>query len=359
MGKRLLVVWNIFGITLLLLILLSATLDAVLPDPGESKQVVPGAAEPDRQDSPAYNNAPWVATYWNEHDQAKAMRWQPYTYWRRKPFSGQTINVSDQGIRHTAKPNQTGYTVWMFGGSAVWGSGVPDSATIPSQLVRAAQDQQQPLLQIINFGESGYVSTQALFSLQQQLAREEPPDLVVFVDGVNDVFAALQAGQPGLPQNEFQRAQDFAVGRWEIMPVFLRWFPGFAKLLDTTDVTANPELAQAIGRHWLANLQQLDALSQQYGFQWLAYWQPSVFSRATPTAFEKSVIDASIAAHRQLQQAVDSWLQIQVLPKNASLLLDIFDTRVETIYLDFVHLGPLGNRLMAERIYQDIRRTKP
>lgn len=48
---------------------------------------------------------------------------------------------------------------------------------------------------------------------RQREGADAVPDVVVFYDGINDVIAVLQNGVAGVPQNETNRATDFAMGR--------------------------------------------------------------------------------------------------------------------------------------------------
>ncbi len=74
---------------------------------------------------------------------ARALTWAPYVYWKRKPFAGKYINVDERGLRRTwngklpeEKDSSAIIEVFMFGGSAMWGSGVSDDYTIASIVSR-------------------------------------------------------------------------------------------------------------------------------------------------------------------------------------------------------------------------------
>ena len=89
-------------------------------------------------------------------------------------------------------------TIFMFGGSTLWGTGSPDRNTIPSEL----QALLGPEYDIYNFGETGYVSTQELNYLLHRLSLGDIPDTVIFYDGVNDGYAgAYSPSIPRDPQN--------------------------------------------------------------------------------------------------------------------------------------------------------------
>lgn len=73
---------------------------------------------------------------------------------------------------------------------------------VDAETARALQD-------IINLGETSYVSIQDTILLLRLLQQGVRPDIVVFYDGVNDTFSAYQQGVAGLPQNEFNRQTEF------------------------------------------------------------------------------------------------------------------------------------------------------
>ena len=72
-------------------------------------------------------------------------RWQPYVYFRPKPFQGKTITIGADGLRATWQPHrsigesdaaQKPVKLLMLGGSSLWGFGARDDQTIPSLLAR-------------------------------------------------------------------------------------------------------------------------------------------------------------------------------------------------------------------------------
>lgn len=53
------------------------------------------------------------------------------------------------------------------------------------------------------------MSTQVVIALLLQLQKGQIPDLVIFYDGVNDMYSAYQQKVAGLPENEFNRVKEF------------------------------------------------------------------------------------------------------------------------------------------------------
>lgn len=343
--------WQTVGAVLLLLLIINALLLWLLPDPLQSKQRVPGSKAPSKQSSDAYEGYRWVADYYNEHRSARSMQWEPFTYWRRQQFSGQQITIDENGIRQSWSRPDASREVWMFGGSAVWGTGVDNNHTLPSLLGRQ-YDENGQAYRFVNFGESGYVSSQGLIRLVRRLQAGHRPYAVIFYDGANDVFSALQSGQAGIAQNEQQRALDFAMGRGEPAAYLLSAFEGIARLVAPPSGDLDiPVLAQSVVSAYKTNVEAVEALASVYGFRTFFFWQPTLFSRDQPSQFEARVLDAAWSDHRQLQLLSDQ-LVAEVLTEKANFfaLTDALDDGIETRYLDFVHLGPRGNTEVATQM---------
>jgi len=97
------------------------------------------------------------------------------------------------------------FRIFFLGGSTTYGYNVTDGETIPSSFVRAYR-QKYPAgraIQVINLGMPFYFSYQELIQLTDKLFRDEKPDMVIMLDGLNDCLQANAA---------FTRAPVFAPG---------------------------------------------------------------------------------------------------------------------------------------------------
>ena len=121
--------------------------------------------EPRRPEmSPAYAGAAWVPDFFREQSLRLA---SPYTY---VPFRvtgvskwhGTYYNNDEHptGIwRRTLNPEggqcqqHPKTSVWVFGGSTVYGTGVPDWATLPSYLSRNLNSDGRACVLVTNFGD--------------------------------------------------------------------------------------------------------------------------------------------------------------------------------------------------------------
>ncbi len=209
---RLRTAWCIVGITLLVLILMEAGSRAVFA----LHDALTAAPVPDRRLlAEGYAGATWPVTHYRELE-LLSERWQPYVYFRQKPFRGETIRIRPDGLRDLwhplPGPNQPSrpksIKLLMLGGSSLWGYGARDEHTIPSLVAKALHDRGDRL-EPRNLAEMGYVSTQEFVALRRELQAGYRPDVVVFYDGVNDTTSALLGGAAGLTTNEVNRQREF------------------------------------------------------------------------------------------------------------------------------------------------------
>lgn len=358
--------WVILGITLVLLFVVDQLLRAVLPAPARDVPMDATMTAPARERAQAVAADGWIDQYWREHAASRHTEWHSYVYWRRRPYAGDLVNIDAHGFRVTpAAQVPVQRRIWLFGGSTVWGTGNRDAGTLAAQLQQIYQERAPELgVQVKNFGESGYVSRQSLTAFQSALACPEPPaDLAIFLDGANDVFAALQAGAAGLPQNEDNRRREFNSSRraGQLLQSWLMRLEGIARLAGVSSSNRMeselPALAQAISAHYFTQVKQAQALGMRYGVDLIYAWQPTAFDRNPAIADELAIIGASAAQHVSLQRlSTEQVAQMQVRTQLApalplEYLRGVFDEVPAPVFFDFVHLSEAGQRVLALKLF--------
>lgn len=322
----------------------------------------------ERAAADTYAGADWVDAYFAEFARANRTQWRSYVYWRRKPFAGRFINIDDGGVRRTwtsAASGEAPRRVFLLGGSVMWGTGARDDHTIASEVARALDAGGVAGVRVINFGEGGYVSMQELILLEDEIRRGNRPDAVVFLDGVNDLFAAYQAGVAGLPENEANRVREFNIdvdGRIyrEAFGVFVRNLALFQMLTPPPPESAAPswngeleKLSDDATRVYLGTVGAAERLAREYGFAALFYWQPTLFTKARPTAYEQRMA-AQPAVPRQFYER--SYERARALLKGSPVrdLSAVFGDDPQPVYIDFCHLGETGNAKIAAAMAGDL-----
>lgn len=318
----------VFGITLLFLFLIEAgfRIKNAISNRDSERRGSNVAGDP-------YNDA-WYADFMSEYDATRPQRWRPYVQFGRLPnYHGKYVNIDADGRRTVPQPTTPATpiaSVFMFGGSTMWGDSQREANSIAGETARRLQSiaPSGQRISVTNFGESGYVSTQELIQLERQLQAGVRPDVVVFYDGLNDVFAAVQSGEPGVPQNESKRVAEFSMGRAldrtgfarglgkDLRALSLLAFQSVRQLALTDWVLSKksaPNLdyipadsaARSALRAYVNNVRMIEALGAQFGFRTVFVWQPNVHTSAKKlNAFEQRLrtrIERD-AFHSRIQQ---------------------------------------------------------
>jgi lysophospholipase L1-like esterase len=328
----------------------------------------------DRTQLDAMADAPWAEAYFDEIDRSAVTQWYSYVYWRRRPFAGEYINVDERGMRRTWQaPRADGLRaplkIWVLGGSTVWGAGARDDQTIPSWLAKVLAERAPGVpVEVRNYGESGYVSTQELLTLEREIQRGEVPDLTVSYHGINDVFASFQNGVAGSPQNEFNRRIDFenfgvsallriAKASAALRPVMWRVSGG---AWDAQYSQRTPEMRRQLARETVSiyarNVAILEALAQRFGFAALFYWQPVIFTKPNLSEGERWIHDQ--------QEYIREFFGIgyEIARSSPELTSDprfhdiagIFGEEARPFYIDCCHTNEAANEIIARRIAEDV-----
>jgi lysophospholipase L1-like esterase len=304
---------------------------------------------------PVYRDLPWAATYWREHKQFLAQEEEAYPYgsWRSRPFSGETINVDANGIRRTvgSQCERSTPTVYVFGGSTVWGYGSPDWETIPSHLAKRFADDGHPAC-VINFGNDAWRSDESVIALLRILKQPgaQPPTRAIFIDSCNDVFTPfLYTGRVDLPWNfhkewidalTLSRQGSFRYLRRTNTGVMAerllrRIRPASLHLLPT-DIDRT---AREIVDNYVNNVRIVDGLARNFGFAYDFFWLP------VPTQGQDPVFKRPVEKMLPLIRAASAG--------RFHDLSGLYDGH-ENIVVDTCHVLPEGHRMVADHVYETI-----
>ena len=306
-------------------------------------------------------SAPRSREFWAEQSTMQA-RWLPYSYWTIAPIAGSYINVDQSGRRHTPvyTNDPAAPSIHFFGGSAMWGLGARDAYTIPAQAGRLLAEQDLPA-QVHSYAQTGYVSWQDLLLFQAQLALDNAPDLAVFYQGFNDVYAAYLQGGAGLTLRENLRVSDVELGRLvrSGQPA-LRPFDVDISDYDWSLVTSGAATPGAIAERWLANRRLIRAAAGAHGVRVLFVWQPALFAKTARTDNEQRILDGVerqepgfVGLYRAVVDIAREGIASDAV-KDTVFLTDAFGDVSEGVFFDRVHITERGNRLVAESLIDTI-----
>jgi hypothetical protein len=310
-------------------------------------------------DMPAGLSSLQAARWMSEHLGAGGYppaEYRSHLGWRRVLWARDGITVEGPyAQRRTVNSGKSARPhVYFFGGSTVWGAHVPDGATIPSQFAAITG------LRTENFGEPGYTAHQSLLLLTQLLQAGHRPDLVVFYDGVNEVWVKCRAE---LNATSHEREQQFrtTLHRSFDASSFSHYFAPFFTVaanlhreLDRTtrgesyDCHRNPDKAQAIVRNMIKDWEFAQKLVEWHGGRFIGLLQPVVHFSRTPVEHLES--RALIERLRRGYEWIYPMLREAVARSGGSFhdLTSVVDG--QPVYLDWCHLNPSGNAVVAARI---------
>ncbi len=237
-------------------------------------------------------------------------------------------------------------SLWFSGGSAAFGTGQRDDHTIASDLVRIAAREDGIVLDVTNVSHDGYTfQLESQWEVAQSLRTEEPPDLLVFYNGWNDVMAQLAADY--LRPGEADRTVS------AILP------PDLAAINEDTEAFLRSDVGPEAGRTAAARYRRIqdetDAMAGRAGVETAYFLQAD----ALTSAFQLQPYERLTGLPTQelldspLGQALDA--MAESLGSRVVDLRGLFAGSDEPVFLGLVHQNERGAETVAERIYQDLR----
>jgi lysophospholipase L1-like esterase len=300
--------------------------------------------------SPVMRDEPWAAGYAEELAafQEDALDYVPYLVAGSHEFHGRYLNTTATE-RRTYQPATTGrpLRVAFFGGSVIFGIGQRDDHTVPSEFARVAEAAGVDV-EVHNYGFPRWVLWQEAQYLERMLARDGPYDLVLFLDGFNELFVQGQqpsedpthhgaaALEPYVADYHEQHETTFTVadGLDELAEAYHRASAAWNlvdRFTDAPDVPTQPqaggveERAMAV---YARSVQLAADIAEDGGTPVRFFWQP----------------------------VRDGWSDdvLGRLPPEVTDLSHVFDGRQDELYFDPVHTDEAGARLLAEAMWDEV-----
>jgi lysophospholipase L1-like esterase len=283
--------------------------------------------------------------------------------------------INDQGFRGppTLSPKPAdGLRIVVVGGSTVYGALNDDSETLPVQLENALNERLGPRVEVINAGVPGYYSlSEAIVTRRDLLALS--PDLIVDLDGLNDVFYGRNEEWPAqMAEDQLHLLHD---GRFQdlVDVIDQTMFPrGLVEhqasmlvrdLRERFDLPGGgPSANERVVNLHAAALGKLASYAQSQGVPSLVALQPLLATGNKPVApEEQAAVEAGgyWSAGSWANQAREMYPPMATTTRAAveragGRFLDLrgaFDAESAATYAeDAVHYTQLGNERLAEAL---------
>jgi lysophospholipase L1-like esterase len=340
-------------------------------------------AQVDKQKaSPVYEGAEWAHEFWREETlrQQNPRSYVPFRLWGVTEWHSKYTNNDSSAAgfwRRTTNPTNCALsdvvTVWTFGGSTMYGVGVPDWATLPSYLSRELNAGARNCVIVSNFGVEGYVTDQELILLEEQLKAGGHPDVVIFYDGINDSMLQCPPGPP-TPHGAYRTIKSRIEGSLAARIDFLqksyalrlagellaRFHHPRSVAFQTSEV--QPRIMSVMFKYE-ANMRLVRVLAHAYRFKLYSFWQPLLpYGQKPLVPFEQQMARADASklpednACLLMMTATYGEAEHRAEQDGTFVFLGgVFDSTKEPVYIDEGHLGPRGNEVVAQAIASYVR----
>ena len=302
---------------------------------------------------PAFEGLEWYPDYLADVSWVfrESVAWRSLRDRRLLDVETGTINIR-RGVRTSWSPPACDcprLTVWMYGGSTTFGLGQRDDHTIASEIARAAWEE-GIALDVVNRGMPGHGHWTEADRFSWDLTVEDPPDLVFFYDGVNELWQSAYI-------NERETNFDYVA----IEPTTEEIAKGErptgdppkragAKLVTPPEVgpRTNEDLGRLAAERYGRAIAMSEATARVHNIPVMWFWQPSRVTRppieGEPQSgeYEQNLRDQARGAHG-------------ALPDDVIDLTDMLDANRDVMFWDDVHHNEVGARVIGARVFQELR----
>ena len=290
--------------------------------------------------------------------------YDPFGPLRLRDLTSTYVNVVDGSRRTWTPPDCDGcrrLTVWMYGGSTTFGIGQRDDQTIASQLARLAW-KDGIALDVRNRGVPADMHWEEAQRFAWDAAADPAPDLVIFYDGTNEMWASSVLNAKGWGDDESQWNPETENAR-ETYRDLIHTAPGFVDRAAPDGVELRPdkeftatrlgpeELAVHVLHRYEKSLSISRAVADAHHLATEWFWQPCPQSgthvEGEPNASRED-LDRNLALCRATAAS---------LPAGVTDLSRTFDGRTRPLFIDAFHTSEAGATVAATALLDRLRPT--
>ena len=323
-------------------------------------------SDPPRSQLDVYLPHSWALNHFKEFSEMETT-YTSYLGYKRKPFKGSTINIDEKGVRNTLNQGIGNEKVFFYGGSTIWGTGVPDSLTIPSIFNKFSDFKYN----VTNYGESGYHSFLEYLKYLIHIQKDKlSPDIVIFYDGVNE-FNFLEKGNDYIYSNPvesmYKTSFDLTSSIKNQTNNLLEYFKGIffnplSKVISRLSKKSEIDIEYNINRSENIIKDAADNSIQN----WVLSKNLSERNNIKPYFILQPNLHTSIYNDKYIPLNKDRdsvykkyyyYLKEGLKKQNFEFydLIDIFENEND-IYIDYCHLTPKGNKIISKKIFEIINK---
>jgi len=326
---------------------------------------------------PNYNNEDWAKEYFNDFNKLRDDNYKSYIGWRKTAFKSKYINIDSSGIRITPQVESVKDSVTeivFLGGSTMWGTGAPDASTIPAFFANNGNGDYK----IENFGESGYRAMQSYIYLMLNYNKGYKTDWVISYDGVNEAVGFLNNNDPISTYPEARMRQKLQakkdLSKFVTDLTYRNYFIGS---IENTITRIKSKQLKAPKLHVILSQERTDLVARSLLDAWLAMFdlakknnsnflavlQPNAalgepnIDHLTFDKYESLLIKTYDQLYIRTRELLVEDKKYIGLKEHVLDLTHSFDGE-EIYYIDWCHVSPNGNKIIAKKIKERIEQNK-
>ena len=306
-----------------------------------------------------YTNAEYFSKDFIDESFAQPGGWLlDKTYGGVKPnnFEGNWINVRNNKRVTINEQRNYSRNIYLFGGSTVYSGEVPDNLTIASQLASLGANNYS--YKVVNMGATSIHSAQQFGRLKAEINVNDG-DVIIFYDGVNDVLQRIIYGNHegymiGNPKKEsFWIRQLRSKNKYSsILFIF------YSKIIENTKETSSTLIENSVD-NYINTLVAVNEYVKSQGGSFYHFLQPTLFTKKNLNEYEKLLIEKGYPfvpaqfiqdfkrAYPLISDKLDTF-------EFSYSLVEAFNDLEKSPYLDFCHVTHIGNKIIAENIWNKI-----
>tara|TARA_B110000027_G_scaffold123553_1_gene139415 strand:- start:2634 stop:3740 length:1107 start_codon:yes stop_codon:yes gene_type:complete len=289
-----------------------------------------------------------------------------YLGWKQNELLSPTIEIDSNGLRRTVNSDFSGKNIFFTGGSLMFGTLINDENTIPSLVSKYGES----LYYCSNLGLSGYNSFQSHMTLKLNLLNGNIPDIVVTIDGGNDIYF----------KEKYKLSSDLIVNKrlnqnslnvyGYIKSIFIPLidfssrFSEKIKNIKTGKLKGHEDNSFFDDKYYNNKATELldswllsKKMSDDYNFDFYAILQPNIFEGDPFISYidlEKTYYDFDYlnGIYPRIYKEIRLLLKTTRYKELNDYVYDFTDifNISEPVYIDHLHCTPNGNELIAKRI---------
>ncbi|MCX8080584.1 MAG: SGNH/GDSL hydrolase family protein [Bacteroidia bacterium] len=284
-------------------------------------------------------------------------------------FHGKYFNVKDHKRVTTHQPDNFLKYVYVFGGSTIYCSEVPDEHTVCSYLQRKLNQRYPKRYKVINMGASSLNTREQFQKLIH--TRIDSGDVVIFYGGVNDALL-LWAGDIHQSVFNFQKGNltslkgvrkfNFDLFNYlspysKFVRIFLNPYH-YGLPCHFQDSLKIKKLCKDLETYYIQYIQKAHEFCQSHKACFINILQPQLLTRKHHSEYEKKLLENKFLIPPAWKAALEfayprlkiSIIKLQKMEIFSVDFSSIFNGLEKEIYLDICHVNEYANSKLADNM---------